>query len=546
MDQSKQFRKTVFATSASLLLLNLLQAVKAFNETFESLTKFLGSLGIETLHVTTLLLIFAAVGVLAGAFIKHKQLLLQSWRSFALGIGFVAVTAANIVNTELKSPEPQLTEKVGKWCQIIQSKASLSGAIPVSPNIPETQVWTDAQLLKGLLINAQRDPTLIQMAVLVKTFAWIESQRRTNVNGWTYFSDCRTNQPSVTEISAWVLLAQMESLRLTNFWIGAASNEVKELARRDVEEILRRQDASGGFSPVRAKEKQYCRTYSTLMAVHALAEYKTVLTNGESRDHISWTIRNGIDYLMDNYDKTLHSWVPNPQRPLQREPFLGLTAQVIYVLSECDRDDFTPTTRDKFVSACKDLLYSKDVERWEPSRNQRMHDADQHIHSSEYDTCFHLEASTYLAYPWLLAALSRLHHLPDKELQAEKARILRLRASLMSPEMITKGTLFVDGELFYVWAENLIGYGTALADDVPTSKFEILTSRGGLKLGILTVGIVSGVLSVLGGSKRKPNHEEEETDGGDEPEAPAPTMASPPTSRPNISDPSDEDTSPGV
>ena len=500
MNNKAHIKRTVFGTGLGLLFLNIVQGIKAFNETFEALTKFLGSIGINVLHLTTLVGLFAGLGVLATTFIKYRKTLRQSWKYLLFGTIITVGTGANLVWTELRTPEPRLNEKVKQWCKEIQSSVATNGAFPVSKYNPITQVWTDAQLLKGLLIHAKRDRTLVNGNTLRGVFEWIESQRRTNVNGWTYFSECRSNEPSLTEITGWVLVAELESLDLEDFWVDKRSS-IEARIERDARELLRRQHPSGGFTPILSGELEYCRTYSTLMALHALAEFKEKTKDKDLKASVSQAVHKGIAYLVDAYNTNIHSWVPNPQRPQQYEQFPGLTAQVLYVLSECDRDDFAPSNYDRFIIQCQDFIKNREITGYEPSRNQRMHDTDQHIHSDAFASCFQLEASTYLGYPWIVATLSRLQDVPA--LASDRDAILNLRASFLGPETLAKGVVFVEHEYFYVWAENLIGYGTALATQ-KTEKVNLLASQFGFKLALFVFGIAAGALIGRGLEKGQP------------------------------------------
>ena len=125
--KTHQLRSTVLLATASAVFLNLVQAVKLFNETYEAMTKAVGSFGISALHQSTMLGIFVALGVLAVTLFTHREALKDLRWAVVVGIIVLIGTAINLVATELHSPEPRLQEKIKSWAGTIQKSVFTNG-----------------------------------------------------------------------------------------------------------------------------------------------------------------------------------------------------------------------------------------------------------------------------------------------------------------------------------------------------------------------------------------------------------------------------------
>src|SRR4029077_5632166 len=69
----------------------------------------------------------------------------------------------------------------------------------------ETQAWSTAQCLKAILASPL--PLDAEREKIVAAFQFLEKSRNTELDGWGDFGD---NNFTVTEITAWVCLANLE------------------------------------------------------------------------------------------------------------------------------------------------------------------------------------------------------------------------------------------------------------------------------------------------------------------------------------------------
>jgi len=152
---------------------------------------------------------------------------------------------------------------------------------------------------------------------------------------------------------------------------------------------------------------------------------------------------------------------------VQTEPFLGLEAQVLFVLRRAERD-FAP-----YIHAQPNALTAKQdfLNRVKPDRsiadNNRMHDGDRYLqHASgaaaaaRATACgcqFTVEASTFLWYPWSLAAARTLGS--DQTLTADERERARQVAATLG-QRAAEARSWLDREYHYATAEFLIGTGS--------------------------------------------------------------------------------------
>ncbi len=326
-----------------------------------------------------------------------------------------------------------------------------TGGIRVTADATQPpQVWTTAQVLKGILssraaIEAE-DADRIRNA-----FGYIDNQFVPD-QGWGYFDGWQTG---VTEIAGWVALEQVPAMR--------------DNAERTLQLLVSRQNAAeGGWGPnIGDASADFQRTYSTAIATWSLIEARRSpslrAAVGTRYDN---AIQKGIGWLLANYNSTL-GWVPNPTRKVQTEPFLGLEAQVLFVLRRAERD-FAP-----YIHAQPNALTAKQdfLNRVKPDRsiadNNRMHDGDRYLqHASgaaaaaRATACgcqFTVEASTFLWYPWSLAAARTLAS--DQTLTADERERARQVAATLG-QRAAEARSWLDREYHYATAEFLIGTGS--------------------------------------------------------------------------------------
>jgi hypothetical protein len=175
-------------------------------------------------------------------------------------------------------------------------------------------------------------------------------------------------------------------------------------------------------------------------------------------------IERGINWLLLNYDAKL-GWVPNPTRKPQSERFLGLDAQVLYVVSRAEHDFSSFLNAQATHTAKKDFLDFLDVSR-SLRTNDRMHDGDRYLmhasgspatQSASAVPCgcqFTVESSTFLWYPWSLAAARALSM--DQTLSADERDVARQKADVLE-QRASEAKPWLDDEYHYVTAEFLIG-----------------------------------------------------------------------------------------
>jgi hypothetical protein len=358
-----------------------------------------------------------------------------------------------------KPPDPYrlLPKELKKWSETIYRSQLNDGSLPLQPLNPSSppQVYTTAQCIKALV--ASQLGVEEHVPGIKKAFAYIERARRPAPakaddpdEGWGYFEG---KKKSVTEITAWVTLAYVASLESkTKIWQDAELPAVLNIVQRDLAHLRARQDESGGWRPVIDDHPGFTRTYSTAMALWALVEArKSPLVYERIGTTYDRDISNGITWLLKNHDKDL-GWVPNPNRPKQREHYDGLNAQVLYVLSRAeDVCGFLPAdlsyleTKRAFI---KDREQATGASQMICSNN-RVHDADLAFPPVDFE----LEGSTFLWFPWAFAELTFLS--TDTELRPEERdEAMRTRLATVRANIDELGA-FVDSEYMYVVAEHL-------------------------------------------------------------------------------------------
>jgi len=375
-----------------------------------------------------------------------------------VGILIVCVFALNVYALP-KPPDPYrlMPKDLNKWSETVYRSQLKDGSFPIQPlnQSSPPQVYSSAQCLKALITSqlgiAQHVPEI------KAAFAYIERARRAqpaNGNdpdeGWGYFEG---KKKSVTEITAWVALAYIASIESkAKIWQDAEMPAVLNIVQRDLAHLQDRQDQSGGWRPIIDDHAGFTRSYSTAMALWAMVEArKSPLVLARIGSTYDMSICNGITWLLKSHDKDL-GWVPNPNRPKQREHYDGLNAQVLYVLSRAEADFGFLTADFRYIEAKRAFI--KDREQAAAANqmicsNNRVHDADLAFPPVDFE----LEGSTFLWFPWAFAELSFLSTDPQL-LPEERNDALRMRATMLKSNIDELG-VFVDSEYMYVVAEHL-------------------------------------------------------------------------------------------
>lgn len=367
-------------------------------------------------------------------------------------------------------PEPGDLIPTKEWSRRIAESQAPNGGIrvkAVDASFP-TQVWTTAQALTAILAD-QKDLDDKKIPIIKKAFDYIEKARHTAPSkpgdydeGWGLYEGHRK---SITEVAGWVTIANISSLESkTKIWDADQRYAIRERVKRDLALIISRQSLDGGWRPIKDDAPKFTRTYSTAIALWSLSEARrsdfvreAVGNNYDTHisDGINWLLKNYQTITRDGKEEDL-GWVPNPNRSGQREPFNGMTAQVLFIISRIeDQPGFERLNNDSNLLKYKKAFIAKrDLAKGFVCSNDRIHDFDLSFTSDKGPAVdFVLEGSTLLWFPWSYAALTALSK--DNALSdQEKAQAGALRKEILDTKVddINK---FVDEEFMYVLSENL-------------------------------------------------------------------------------------------
>jgi hypothetical protein len=277
--------------------------------------------------------------------------------------------------------------------------------------------------------------------------------------GWGYYEQFEWG---VTEVAAWVAIAHIQSLRTTNpvVWKTEQDRErVKQRIKEVTRHIQERQIPQiGAFTPIAdTSDFAFARTYSTIMAIWAIAEAASPdlgIFSQSELPALETSMRDAMEWLRDKAitDKSgIPGWKLNPSNPTGEEPFLGLAAQTLCIIGRLPiRLDLESQT--KFTGMRKRLLAAADQWAGRHLRdNDRMHDADSYL----YPTSKVIEPSTFLWYPWsvsLMRSLSEDPAMTPKQQAEAKKWLKRLRARAGEFGRV------VSMDYNYVGAEALLGF----------------------------------------------------------------------------------------
>jgi hypothetical protein len=210
------------------------------------------------------------------------------------------------------------------------------------------------------------------------------------------------------------------------------------------------------------------------MALWSLLEARHSQTaNARIGDTYDSQIHNGLVWLISTYRETQVGegagarplgWVPNPMRQIQNEPFLGLTSQVLFVLSRAET--LLPfadiRSMQTYVRAKEAFLANPDFGLRSLDYNNRLHDGDRYIHKQTLKTAavgcacqpFTIESSTFLWYPWALAATRALS---AQESLAPDARAKATQIADRLEARLTEARPLIGTGFYYLAAEFVIG-----------------------------------------------------------------------------------------
>jgi class 3 adenylate cyclase len=352
---------------------------------------------------------------------------------------------------------PVLRGKTDAWTDALFAAQAPDGGMKAGPSMAETtvQVWATAQSLMAVLSTDQIAHKNLDIYVpkIKSAFAYIEKLRRTSPSeGWNFYGNA--NPYTVTEINAWVTMAEIKSLDTKSaIWNEEERQEMQNRVVRDLKEIALRQDTTGGWKPIREGGPDFTRTYSTIIALWSFIEARqspSVSTAIGSRYDES--IRKGISWLLQTY-KEGQGWVQNPSRSGQKDRFDGLTAETLFVLSRAatvpelaylKNDQTCKTARRDFAN--NKQLAKRSIDK----DNSSISDADVRFVNTEFMT----EGSTFLWFPWSLLELTQLS--TDQSLSDdERKSAAQLRREILNANADKLENYVESANLTYVIAENL-------------------------------------------------------------------------------------------
>lgn len=376
------------------------------------------------------------------------------WLISALLACFTGAVFANL----LLKPWPKLDNLLARersvWVDRVfanqNEDSGIRGALR-SPN-SGADPWTNAQCLEGVLLNPDLAKKYADRVHTV--FRFIEGKRHKRPlqpeDGWSYIGGPRT----ITEISAWVALAYLQSLQ-NDIWNENEKADVLSAIERELRLVAERQDPSGGWKPILEEQPGLTRTYSTLMAVWSYVEAEKVPALRERLGPAYQSrLRNGIQWLLSAYDRN-NGWVPNPNRKDQVDQFPGLTAHVLFVLSRAEAADPTLASEDVLREAKSAFLKQRDLVNLSVTSYTAVTSGDVHLTPE-----FTAEGMQFLWYPWAISAYKSLSE--DGTLTKRE----RNQAADDLEQMLShfdEVSHHVEAGETFILAENLIGLSEVLA-----------------------------------------------------------------------------------
>ncbi len=430
-------------------LANILESTKKLSEAAYAGIVFVWH-GSEAIPTTFAVVGYAFLGTLTFRWLRTRV------QSRAVAIASACLVSSLLLATNLiaipvaRTPGTVWEKDLGQVRNRVLSATSGRGfRWDPSDAKSEVDAWGTAQALVGLMTDPAT--TTQHRDDIRGAIQYLQHIRL--ADGWGYFPN---NDWSLTEITSWVTLASLRSIR-AGVWTDAERQQRIAEVDGNLAAIAERQDESGGWRPIRESAEGLDRTYSTTMALWALVEARSepMLSTTVGR-HYDDNIRRGVSWLLVHRNRTPAGWVPNPLRENVREGFPGLTAQVLFVLARADQADPTfVNSRGEYNDAKTEFLGCLDTPTCASKLDTRVPDVDVHLRPPERV----LEGSTVLWYPWTVATLSDLTLDPDLTTDARKMAD-RFRDDLLSRhEEVIQG---LGVGLTYALSENLIAVEHAL------------------------------------------------------------------------------------
>ena len=344
--------------------------------------------------------------------------------------------------------------------EILRQYDRASGGFRVYGDVESsrTQVWASAQCLVGLL-NHDTEQLRVAAAAVGhqddKAFEdiFVRAAEYMEDAGWGLWR----GQEPVTAIGGWVTIAQTRIYALLS-QLGANDDfraTLKDRITRNIRRLVDKQAPNGAIVPLGDVVDDNGRTYSTICTLWAVvvAAEQAVLSVDDTTIKC---LQKAIDWLVSS--RREGRWVPQPSRKYARNRrFLGLDAMAIYAITLCRRVFGAKLTVDNYEDIVGEFLSDRDLVTRTIDDSDALLDRDQHVQGS--NTL--LEASSFLWFPWTLAAVSELakdtalsEYLHEQALAVRDRRIIRLNRDMLSE---------TGDEGVYRLAEFLIGLGMATA-----------------------------------------------------------------------------------
>jgi hypothetical protein len=330
----------------------------------------------------------------------------------------------------------------------------------------DVQVWTTAQCLTALL---QQDVATLKNtgSEIRRAFDYVERSRISD--GWAYMKNFNWG---VTEIDAWVTLAYIYSLSADNAALVWKPEEIPETIAKinsSIALLLSRQHDDGGWGPiVKTANPKHERTYSTIMAIWALAEAEQNgdIVKGHEESYRA-ALTSGAKWLLASHttgSEGFSGWWPNPSVKTLVGSYPGLTSQALFILSEAKKSHSFIGADPKYKEAIGDFIKVAldGGDNFEPLTkrriidNEKAHDSDRYLEDREETS----EQSTFLWYPWTIALAANLDHdtlLTESQHERLRSLLSRLMARSQEAESFarrdeviypTAEILFADGYYF--------------------------------------------------------------------------------------------------
>jgi len=330
----------------------------------------------------------------------------------------------------------------------------------------EAQVWTTAQCLTAVL---QQDIAVVREAssAVRQAFDYIDRmQLKTSDGGWGYL---RNMDWGVTEIDAWVALAYVYSLRADNavlLWKPEERAGIAAKANLALDILVKRQHDDGGWSVIeKTPEPRHLRTYSSIMAIWAIAE---AAQNGDvlkgRQEQYRKALVLGAKWLLQSYtagSSAFSGWWPNPSAKPPVGEYPGLTAQVLFALSEAKMSNAfigaDPKYKEAIEGFIKLALEGNDsfvpLTKRKVGDNEQAHDSDRYLFGRPET----VEQSKFLWYPWTMVVAAALQN--DSLLQEYQHEQLRGLLSKLLERNDEKNKFIRNDQAIYPTAEALFAEG---------------------------------------------------------------------------------------